>query len=413
MKIIPGSRIYRYLARFGVFLIMAALIAGMVGCAPPPTPIPIGDWYDLDAVRDNLGDSYILVNDLDSTTAGYEELASPTANQGKGWQPIGTFTGTFDGQEYEIHDLFINRPDEMYVGLFGKIGEGACIENIGVLTADVNGIEMVGALVGYNWRGTVNNCHATGTVVSPHSVGGLVGSNYGNVSNSWSTCTVTCNEYVAGGLVGGNSDLAAVNNCSSTGDVTGIRLIGGLVGNNDGTVSNSYASGTVVGITFSIGGLVGNNGHGTVINCYANCSVTGNEEVGGLVGYNHDTISNSYSTGNVAGSDKVGGLLGWNRDGTVSNSYSTGSVIGDVYVGGLVGYNEDTVIGSFWDIETSGQASSDGGTGKNTTEMQSIPTFSLAGWNIIAVGDPATPNPAYIWNIPTTPPDYPFLSWQS
>ena len=40
----------------------------------------IRDWNDLDDVRNNLGGQHILMNDLDSTTAGYEELASPTAN---------------------------------------------------------------------------------------------------------------------------------------------------------------------------------------------------------------------------------------------------------------------------------------------------------------------------------------------
>jgi hypothetical protein len=53
------------------------------------------------------------MNDLDAATPGYAELASPTANQGKGWQAIGTsdnrFTGSFDGQGYEIRDLFIDR----------------------------------------------------------------------------------------------------------------------------------------------------------------------------------------------------------------------------------------------------------------------------------------------------------------
>ena len=55
-------------------------------------------------------------------------------------------------------------------------------------------------------------------------------------------------------------------------------------------------------------------------------------------------------------------------------------------VGGLVGRNyQGTVSNSFWDTETSGQATSAGGTGKNTTEMKDIATFSGAGWNIIAV----------------------------
>ena len=70
-----------------------------------------------------------------------------------------------------------------------------------------------------------------------------------------------------------------------------------------------------------------------------------------------------------------------------------------------------TVSNSFWDTETSGQATSDGGTAKNTTEMQNITTFSVAGWNIIGVALNET-NPAYIWNIVHNI-TYPFLGWQS
>ena len=107
----------------------------------------IRDWYDLHAVRRHLDKGYVLMNDLDSTTAGYEELAGPTANGGKGWEPIGTtvslpsdgdeqimgaypFVGTFDGQGHEIRDLFINRPDENYVGLFRYVGEEGVVENV-------------------------------------------------------------------------------------------------------------------------------------------------------------------------------------------------------------------------------------------------------------------------------------------
>jgi len=69
------------------------------------------------------------------------------------------------------------------------------------------------------------------------------------------------------------------------------------------------------------------------------------------------------------------------------------------------------VRNSFWDIETSGQATSDGGTGKTTAQMKNITTFSGAGWNIITVALNET-NPAYIWNI-VDQETYPFLSWQS
>jgi hypothetical protein len=87
-------------------------------------------------------------------------------------------------------------------------------------------------------------------------------------------------------------------------------------------------------------------------------------------------------------------------------------VTGTTLVGGLVGVNIGTVSNSFWDTETNGQANSDGGTGKTTAEMQDITTFSGAAWNIIAVADPSTRNPAYIWNI-VNGLTYPFLSWQS
>jgi hypothetical protein len=112
----------------------------------------------------------------------------------------------------------------------------------------------------------------------------------------------------------------------------------------------------------------------------------------------------------VTGHSDVGGLVGYNDYGNVSNSYSTGNVTGDLHVGGLVGQNLGYVHNSFWDMQTSGQTTSSGGTGKNTTEMKSLATFSGAGWNIIEVA-PGSTNTTYIWNIVNVV-TYPFLSWQ-
>jgi len=77
-----------------------------------------------------------------------------------------------------------------------------------------------------------------------------------------------------------------------------------------------------------------------------------------------------------------------------------------------VGWNEATVSTSFWNTETSGQATSAGGIGKTTAQMQDIATFSGATWDIIAVASPSTPNPSYTWNI-VDEQNYPSLSWQS
>jgi hypothetical protein len=118
----------------------------------------------------------------------------------------------------------------------------------------------------------------------------------------------------------------------------------------------------------------------------------------------------------VTGDAYIGGLIGING-GTVSNSYSIGSVTGEVYVGGLIGRNlnyDENIYGivtnCFWDTATSGQATSDGGTGKTTAEMQDTTTFLRASWNITAVALNET-NPAYIWNIVDSE-TYPFLSWE-
>jgi len=416
-----------YVARVSILLIMVALIAGMTGCdgCTPSQNLEIRDWYDLDAIRNNLGGHHILINDLDSTTAGYAELASPTANGGRGWQPIGTclppndfrgLTGTFDGQGYEIRDLFINRPDEDLVGLFGVVNAGifrvgGVVKDIGVVNVTVTGNSLVGGLVGINVAGTVSNSYSSGNVTGERSVGGLVGENHGTVSNSYSTSGVTGYEDVVGGLVGYGA--GAVSNSYSTGSVTGDRGVGGLEGWNYGTVSNSYSTGRVTG-GVGVGGLAGENLlMGTVSNSYSTGNVSGNEDVGGLVGTNiMGSVSSSYSSGNVTGDVNVGGLVGENKfEGTVSNSYSTGSVTGNWPVGGLVGFNDEgTVSNSFWDTETSGQATSAGGTGKTTAEMQDIATFSGAEWDIITVA-PGQTNDAYTWNI-IDKQTYPLLSWE-
>ena len=328
----------------------------------------IWDWYGLNAIRDELLGSYLLMNDLDATTAGYQELAGAAANDGRGWSPIGTlgspFIGTFKGQAHQIRDLVIARPDEDGVGLFRAIGEGGLIENVGLVNIDVLGCSYVGGLVGLNmWEASVSKSYASGKLDGQSHVGGLIGLNYyGTVSNSFASSAANGRSYV-----------------------------GGLVGSSYGTVSGSRAVGNVTGDDH-IGGLIGGNFWGTVANCYSAGVVTGDVWVGGLVGTNRieGEISNCYSMGEVGGGSGVGGLIGWN--------------------GGSVG-------NSFWDTETSGQADSDGGTGKTTAEIKAIATFTDTEtegldepWDVTTVLFGETDD-AYIWNI-VDGKTYPFLSWE-
>jgi hypothetical protein len=313
--------------------------------------IKIEDWYGLNTTRYNLGTNYILVNDLTRTTVGYNETASDTANEGKGWDPVGTrrspFSGSFDGRGHKIEGLFTKRSDKDYVGLFGYVDDDGVVENISVVNATVAGRNYVGGLVGRSEAGNVSNSYSTGTVTGVSYVGGLVGLNQGIVEMSYSQGSVNGSAEHVGGLVGWNG--GSVSNSNSGGNVAGSGdNVGGLVGRNyeESTVSDSYSTGNVTGKNY-VGGLVGWNEGGDVTNSYSTGSVTGSSSVGGLVGRTDEesSVSNSYSTGNVTGDEYVGGLVGCNyEESTVSNSYSTGNVTGNWAVGGLVGFNYKSTI---------------------------------------------------------------------
>jgi len=79
-----------------------------------------------------------------------------------------------------------------------------------------------------------------------------------------------------------------------------------------------------------------------------NISVTGNQFVGGLVGYDiGGSISNCATQGTVSGTYAVGGLIGRHNGGTVSSSFSSANVVGrngppTSYLGGFVGLNYGT-----------------------------------------------------------------------
>ncbi|MDD5086627.1 MAG: GLUG motif-containing protein, partial [Candidatus Nanoarchaeia archaeon] len=115
-----------------------------------------------------------------------------------------------------------------------------------------------------------------------------------------------------------------------------------------------------------VGGLVGFIWVGDEIsNCYFIGNVTGNDYVGGLLGENDGlcVVNNSYAIANVDGNYTVGGLIGTNR-GNVTNCYFIGNVSGDSYgVGGLIGshYNAPILSDSYAVANVTG--SSDGNTG--------------------------------------------------
>ena len=178
----------------------------------------------------------------------------------------------------------------------------------------------------------------------------------------------------------------------------------------------------------SIGGLAGElkGTNGRITESSVTGSVSGRLYVGGLVGHflQGASIDNSYSRASVPvsntqnlGTSFVGGLVGRvadSLDNDVVNAYSTGRVTpfdeDTENLGGLIGGNPTmTVTDSFWDLETSEQANSGGGTGKSTSDMRQIGTFS--SWDIFdgwTAYDYDTPSDK--WGICSLVNDgYPFL----
>ena len=203
-------------------------------------------------------------------------------------------------------------------------------------------------------------------------------------------------------------DLTLIDPNVDAGTGENVGCLVGLFG--DGMIfCCGVAGGSVTGDD-NIGGLVGGNKGCTISNCYSTSSVTGEGDTGGLVGYNKNTISNCYSTGPVVGVNATGGLVGKNWYGTLINCYAAGSVTGVNQTGGLVGYTlYSPYIHSFWDRQTSNQSNGIGAkggggrwitvTGKTTTEMKMESTFFV--WACEGV-----------WTIDDGN-DYPRLSWEN
>jgi rhodanese-related sulfurtransferase len=303
------------------------------GTGEPENPYQIATAEDLMLLGESTEDydkSFILTTDinLDPNLPGRKifdrAVIAPDINDaGDGFQGA-TFIGVFDGDGYTITNLRIS--GRRYLGLFGQLGLGAMISNLGLEAIDVNG----------------------------------------------------------------TSD-----------------YIGGLAGYNEGHITKNYSTGMVHGDD-GIGGLLGNN-LGYLTECYSAGLVKGDESVGGLVGENHGSITTSYSTCMVSGWENVGGLSGYNSyDGQIIRCFSTGLVTGAEDVGGLVSGNDANVTDSFWDIETSGQTESAGGTGKTTAEMQTIGMFLEAGWDFVGETENGTED---IWSI-CEAANYPRFVWQ-
>ncbi|MBL7152948.1 MAG: hypothetical protein ISS79_04480 [Phycisphaerae bacterium] len=151
--------------------------------------------------------------------------------------------------------------------------------------------------------------------------------------------------------------------------IVGRRYVGSLAGYGAGATINCHASGSVIGNN-TVGGLTGRRYEGSITDCYATCTVTGEEKwIGGLVGYDGSDMTNCYATGEVSGSEMVGGLVGYNVRRTIRNCYATGSVGKYKDIGGLVGYNNSIIIDCYATGSVSGNGRLGGLVGTNRSSI--------------------------------------------
>ncbi len=334
----------------------------------------INSATDLQNMKNDLSATYYLAQDIDASgTASW--------NGGAGFEPVGNtstpFTGTLHGNGHTVTGLTINRPGTNYVGLFGEIGQGGAVYDVGLLNASIEGNSYVGGMAGNmesntegqdNWA-FARNCYVTGSVTGT-AVGGFVGRLYDNARCYYchSTATVTGDGNYVGGFCG------VMQHCAT-----------GSGSYRCGTIGYSYASGnvTVSGSQDYVGGFIGFTDR-TVLRSYATGNVTAGscDYVGGFIGKADGWIGDCYACGAVSGSDRVGGFVGYQVD-DVLRSYSTGAPSGSTNVGGFCGDNTASITDCFWDTETSGTGSSDGGTGKTTAQMKQKATFPT--WNFSTI----------------------------
>ena len=357
------------------------------GSGTSADPYLISNKADLLALGANTNDydkCFKMTADIDLSITNFTSaVIAPDTSSSSSFQ--GTkFTGVFDGNSNNVLNLSMSGGSNL--GLFGHIGSGGEVKNLGIVDCNVSGNDVVGGLCGENYYGIISSCYSTGSVSGDYDVGGLCGSTEGGTFLSCYSTGAASGDDCAGGLCG-YTYYGTILFCYSTGEVSGEHYVGGLCGENDYvTISSCYSTGEVSGDQY-VGGLCGKNDDGTISSCYSTGSVSGGQDyVGGLCGYNtfYGTISSCYSTGTVSDGNRVGGFCGYNDyDGTISSCYSRGVVYGANGSGGFCADNDGSISSCFWDIETSTWSISDGGVGKTTAQMQTESTFTAAGWDFV------------------------------
>lgn len=316
----------------------------------------VEDIEQLQAVNTNLSGQYALRNSIDATATQDWNDQDTSIDVKEGFASIGNtdkaFTGKFDGLDYNIFNLNINR-NTGNVGLFGVVGNGAVIRNVTLVGGSITGGSNVGALAGQVQGGAqISNIMNSASVTGSSNVGGIIGS--------------------AGDSV--------FENLVNTGTVQGDTSVGGLIGSlSGGTLSGtSYNLGGVTGSGANVGGLVGTASNATLGDgtnlIYNRLNVSGLYNVGGIVGsMTNTTVQNAENSGNVTATGHMNGTYTYHS----AHYTNGGTTTADVYIANAGGIAGTASGGStISNVQNSGDVSS--GTASGTEDGNQY-TYYTAG----------------------------------
>ena len=267
-----------------IMVLLPAAVYAMDGTGTEDNPYQISSADDLEEFRDIvngengktrnssacaiLKNDIVLNNDVLNSDGSLNEEKASTFEE---WTPIGynkgtddniPYNGTFDGNGHTVSGIYINTYEDNQ-GLFGYIGIGGTVKDLGIEDSWISGGNNVGGIVGYS-SGTIEDCYNTGSVSGGNNVGGIAGTAY-SAKDCHNEGTVSGSDCV-GGILGRGADLnGVVNRCYNTGDISGEGGVGGIAGRNILGVTNSYNTGTISGEYAS--GIAGGSRMG-VVNCY-------------------------------------------------------------------------------------------------------------------------------------------------
>ena len=206
-----------------------------------------------DGTAQNPSAKAVLLNDITVNT-GVLTADGTLASDVSGfrvWTPVGNdsnpYQGTFDGQSHTVRGLYFNNSATDYVGLFGYIGNGGKISNVGVVDSYFYGKNDVGGVCGYRY-GSISNCYSASAVSGYHNVGGVCGNNHsGETSNCYSVGSVRGGTDVGG--VCGNNYFSTISNCYFDSEECDKDAVGtsnfSIATNVEGKTAAQFASGEV------------------------------------------------------------------------------------------------------------------------------------------------------------------------